>query len=52
MLRQFGGFGYADILKNIIPLMIANSYEKEWIEQIAIRNPQEIFSLDDKIVVE
>ena len=47
MLRQFGGFGYAHILKNIIPLMLANGYEKEWIEQITIKNPQEIFSLDD-----
>ena len=50
MLRQFGGFGYGHIPRNIIPIMLANGYEREWIEEITAKNPREIFSLDSERV--
>lgn len=46
MLRQFGGFGYAHLPKDIVPIMLANGYSQDWIDQITIKNPREIFSLD------
>ncbi len=46
MLRQFGGYGYAHIQKDVWPLMLANGYTQDILDQISIRNPMEIFSLE------
>lgn len=46
MLRQFGGFGYAHLPKDIIPLLPYHGYKPEWIDQITIHNPREVFSLE------
>ena len=45
MLRKYGGFGYAHIPRDMIPLMLSEGYQKEWIEQITVRNPQKVFSM-------
>lgn len=45
MLRQFGGYGYAHIQKDVWPLMLANGYTQEILNQISICNPMELFSL-------
>lgn len=46
MLRQFGGYGYAHIQKDVWPLMLANGYTQDILDQISIQNPMEIFSLE------
>ncbi|MBQ9967207.1 MAG: phosphotriesterase [Oscillospiraceae bacterium] len=46
MLRQFGGYGYAHIQKDVWPLMLANGYTQDILDQISIKNPKEIFSLE------
>ena len=46
MLRQFGGYGYAHIKRDVWPLMLANGYTQDILDQISIRNPMEIFSLE------
>jgi phosphotriesterase-related protein len=43
MLCSYSGWGYAHILKNIIPLMEYEGLEKEIIEQIIVDNPVNIF---------
>ena len=46
MLRQFGGFGYAHLQKDMLPIMLANGYTQQWLDQITIQNPADVFSLD------
>jgi len=46
MLRQFGGYGYAHLPRDVIPIMLANGYTEQYINQITIKNPMNIFSLD------
>lgn len=46
MLRQFGRYGYAHIQKNMWPLMLANGFTQDILDQISIRNPRELFSID------
>lgn len=46
MLRQFGGYGYAHIQKDIWPLMLANGYTQEILNQISIQNPMDVFSIE------
>lgn len=45
MLRQFGGYGYAHIQSDMWPLMLANGYTQDILDQISIQNPMAIFSL-------
>ena len=45
MLRSYGGFGYSHIVEHIIPFMIAAGYENEWITQMTVENPKDIFSI-------
>lgn len=49
MLRQYGGFGYAHLQSNIVPMMLKMGYEQQWIDQITRYNPQEIFALKDNV---
>jgi len=52
MLRTYGGFGYAHLPYDMVPIMLANGYQQDWIDQITINNPREVFSLDsDKLSV-
>ena len=45
MLRQFGGYGYAHIQKDLWPLMPPNGISREIAEQLSIHNPMKIFAL-------
>ena len=47
MWRQYGGFGYAHLPENILPLMRAEGYEENWITQMTVHNPREIFSMKE-----
>ena len=44
MLRKYGGYGYVHLMRDMIPLMLAEGYEADWIEQITKRNPQRVFA--------
>ena len=46
MLRSYGGFGYAHIKEHILPFMSVAGYEKEWLTQMTVQNPKEIFSIE------
>lgn len=46
MLRQFGGYGYAHIQKDLWPLMPPNGISQEIAEQLSIHNPMRIFALE------
>jgi len=48
MLRQYGGFGYAHLPQNITPLMLAEGYKNDWIAQMTIENPKNIFSFEQE----
>lgn len=44
MLCCYGGWGYAHILKNIIPLMESEDLQPEIIDRIILNNPKSIFA--------
>lgn len=44
MLRKYGGYGYVHLIRDMIPLMLAEGYEAGWIEQITKCNPQRVFA--------
>lgn len=46
MLRHYGGFGYAHLLKNMVPMMLGMGYERQWIDQMMRRNPQSLFAME------
>ena len=46
MLRRYGGFGYAHLLKNMVPMMLDMGYDQQWIDQMMRKNPQAIFSME------
>jgi len=46
LLRQFGGYGYAHIPRNMWPLMLANGFTQNILDQISIHNPRELFAID------
>ena len=47
MLRQYGGFGYEHIAKHILPFMRLQGYQEEWLKQMTVENPKNVFSFDD-----
>lgn len=46
MLRSYGGFGYAHLPEDIVPIMLANGYTQNWIDQMTVQNPREVFTLE------
>lgn len=44
MLCGYGGWGYAHILKNVIPLMESEGFKQEVIDYIIKNNPREVFA--------
>ncbi len=44
MLCSYGGWGYAHILKNIVPLMQSENLDLEVINHIIINNPKSVFA--------
>ena len=46
MLRRYGGFGYAHLLRNMVPMMLNMGYEQQWIDQMMRYNPQNIFAME------
>lgn len=46
MLRHYGGFGYAHLLRNMVPMMLNMGYEQQWIDQMMRYNPQNIFAME------
>lgn len=44
MLCCYGGWGYAHILNNIVPLMLSEGIDQAIIDQIIIDNPRNLFS--------
>ena len=46
MLRKYGGFGYAHLLRNMVPMMRNMGYEQQWIDQMMRYNPQNIFAME------
>ncbi len=46
MLRSYGGYGYAHIQRDMLPLMLSDGYEEKWLQAITETNPQRIFALD------
>lgn len=47
MLRKYGGFGYAHLLRNMVPMMKNMGYEQQWIDQMMRGNPQTLFAMED-----
>ena len=47
MLRRYGGFGYAHLLKNLVPMMRKMGFEQQWIDQMMRHNPQTIFTMEE-----
>jgi phosphotriesterase-related protein len=43
MLCNYGGFGYAHILKNIVPLMQSEGLTQDMIDLIILENPKRLF---------
>jgi phosphotriesterase-related protein len=43
-LTKYGGFGYAHILRNIIPRLKSNGITQEQIDQIMVENPKDILT--------
>lgn len=43
MLCCYGGWGYAHILDNVVPLMESEGLAKEAIDRIVVKNPPEVF---------
>jgi phosphotriesterase-related protein len=41
----YGGWGYAHILKNMVPLMLKNDISKENLQVIMIENPRKLFDV-------
>jgi phosphotriesterase-related protein len=40
--RSFGGFGYAHILQNLLPVMYVKGFTEEQIHTIIVENPKSI----------
>lgn len=47
MLRSYGGFGYAHLQRDMLPLMLAEGYEAEWLRQMTEYNPQRVFAREE-----
>lgn len=47
MLRQYGGFGYEHIGKHILPFMRLQGYQEEWLKQMTVENPKNVFSFEE-----
>lgn len=45
MLRSYGGYGYAHLPHDMVPVFLAHGYTQKWINQMTIENPRKIFSL-------
>lgn len=48
MWRQYGGFGYAHLPRDIVPLMLADGYDPAWIKQMTVETPKEIFTFQQE----
>ena len=46
MLRQFGGYGYAHLQRDVWPLMLANGYTQDVLNHISIENPARVFTME------
>jgi len=45
-LVAYGGWGYAHILNNIVPMMVKHDISKETIDTIMVSNPAELLDID------
>jgi phosphotriesterase-related protein len=46
-LRTYGGYGYAHVVENVVPMLEANGVSDEQIEEILIENPKRVLTVVD-----
>ena len=49
-LLAYGGWGYAHILGNVVPMMVKRGISKDSIHTIMVSNPANILDLDSKFL--
>lgn len=46
-MRTYGGYGFAHLPRDILPLMRDEGYEEAWLRTMTVENPREIFSMKE-----